>query len=476
MEEQKIRQVFIWMISICGFILVFLTPPLASPDEHVHFINAYCASELNFFADVDENTTAVGKNVPRYISEFTQKYRDNYAAKLGEGHSFAKSYFDSWLPVSDDGRGLVFWQSGFVKINPLAYIVAGLGMKIGSVFCHMCGDGFDTAYNLMLAGRLANLLFYVLVCYQAICITPCLRKTMMLVVAMPMSIFLGASLSYDAILIPTAMLFFAEIMKLYMDTEDASVGIKDMIVVGFCVFFLVSVKKVCAPFICLLLLVPKAKFKSLKQYIISIGVVVAIAMMALSPEIISGIVTRGIPATVNPNVVAQKEYLYHNLQIIPKIIINSFNSYSNFYLTGFVGKLGHLDTNFPILYIGLFWAVLLLIAFMESCNVMKVDWKVRVVTPVITIAIIIGIFLVHYISWTPNVTEPLGPTVSGVQGRYFIPIFCFGFVAIFNNLKSKVPTKIVIVGSKLINNISAFCIIINCLFTLIIILLRYWCH
>lgn len=476
MEEQRVRQIFVWMISICGFILVFLTPPFTVPDEHTHFINAYCVSELNFFADVDDNTSAVGKYVPKYIAEFTQKYIMNYAMHLEQGYSFAESYLDSWLPVSDADRELVFWNNDLVTINPLSYIVAGLGMKVVSVFCNICGGGFDTAYNLMLAGRLANLLFYVLVCYRAVCMAPCLKKTMMLVMGMPMSIFLGTSLSYDAILIPTAMLFFAEIMKLYMDTDDASVDIKDVIVVGFCVFFLVAVKKVCAPFICLLLLVPRAKFKSLKQYIISIGVVVAVGMMAILPEIISGIVTRGIPEIVNPNVIAQKEYLYGNLQVIPIIIVDTFKAYSNFYLTGFVGKLGLLDTNFPILYIGIIWVVLLFIAIMESCNVKKMDWKVRVVTPAVIIIIIVGMFLSMYISHTPTVEEPFGQTVSGVQGRYFIPIFCFLFVVMFNNLKSRIPMKFVAKGSKLINSIAVFTIIMNCLLTVIIILLRYWCY
>ena len=49
---------------------------------------------MNYFADVDENITGVGKYVPRYISEFAQKYRENYAMRLEEGYSFSESYFE----------------------------------------------------------------------------------------------------------------------------------------------------------------------------------------------------------------------------------------------------------------------------------------------------------------------------------------------------------------------------------------------
>lgn len=473
MKNQRMRQIYIWLISIYGFILVFLTPPLAAPDEHTHFLNAYCFSQFNFQTELDESILQVGKYIPAYIDIFAQKYRNNYAMNLEDGYSFLESYYDSWLPVKGTDRELVFWKSS--TINPLAYIVSGLGMKILTVFCYICGKGFDTAYNLMLAGRLANLLFYVLIGYYAIEITPCLKRTMMLILGMPMSLFLGASLSYDAILIPVTMLFFAEFMKLYIKMPDMSVDIKNIITVGFCVLFLVSIKKVCAPFICLLLFVPRTKFKSLKQYMLSVGIVTIIGIIALLPEIIIKFVTPLSIETIDSNSLLQKEYLYHNLYLVPKIILNTFKDYGEFYFGGFVGKLGQLDTNLPIVYIGMFWCILLIVAFIES-SIVKIDWKVRIGSLGIVIFIIVVMFMKMYISWTPYVENLFGTTVSGVQGRYFIPLFCFSFIPIFNNLGYKIPEKITTNGSKMINNIVMFSTIINGILTILIILLRYWCY
>lgn len=474
MEEYKTKLIFVWIISICGCILVFLSPPLSVPDEHTHFLNAYSLSEMNFWPDKDENTLVVGKYIPKYIVDFTQKYRENYAMRLEEGYSFSESYFDSWLPVNDIDREPIFWASDLVAINPLGYIVSAIGIKIVSIFCHIGGGGFDTAYNLMLAGRLSNLLFYVLVGYWAINITPCLKKTMMLVLGMPMSIYLAASLSYDAILIPVSMLFFAEFMKLYIGNENSEVNVKDMITIAFCVLFLVSVKIVCAPFILLLLLIPRVKFKSLKQYIISIGIVVAVGIIALLPVLISKILVQGINEITNPNVLAQKEYLYKHIFLIPTIIGNTFIQYSNFYLSGFVGKLGQLDTNFPILYIGIFWVVLLIMVAIESCNIRGIDWKLRLATPIIILIIISGMFIKMYTSYTPLVEEPFGKTVSGIQGRYFIPVFCYLFIILFNNFGKRVPFKIANKISPILKNITLFFIVQNCLLTILIVLVRYW--
>lgn len=477
MEEQKLRCFYTWIISICGFIIVFLIPPLAAPDEHTHFLNTYCFSQFEFGVCLNDNASQVGKYIPKYIDEFAKKYYCNYAMDLEDGYSFAQGYFDSWITVNDTDRELVFWEGN--DINPLAYIFSGLGMKFVSLFCDMCGGGYDTAYNLMLAGRLANLFFYVFVGSWAIRITPCLKKTMMLVLGMPMSIFLGASLSYDAILIPVTMLFFAEFMYLYMKTDSMSVNIIDIFTIALCVLFLVSIKKVCAPFICLLLLLPKTKFKSLKQYLISIGVVIIIGIVALLPEIIlhnSTTILENVKM-VDTNTLTQKEFLYQNLQLIPVIIGNTFKEYSNFYLSGFVGKLGQLDTNFPILYIGMFWVVLLLVTIVESCNVKeKVNWKIKVATLVVVIVILAEMFIKMYISWTPYVREPFGLVVDGVQGRYFIPMYCFWFIILFNNLGNRLPIKIIFWEEKIINNVTLFSTIINCALTVIIILLRYWCY
>ena len=160
--------------------------------------------------------------------------------------------------------------------------------------------------------------------------------------------------------------------------------------------------------------------------------------------------------------------------MIPTIIGNTFIQYSNFYLSGFVGKLGQLDTNFPILYIGIFWVVLLIMVAIESCNIRGIDWKLRLATPIIILIIISGMFIKMYTSHTPLVEEPFGKTVSGIQGRYFIPVFCYLFIILFNNFGKRVPFKIANKISPILKNITLFFIVQNCLLTILIVLVRYW--
>lgn len=481
-DERKIKgnvfdAIFVWIISICGFLLVFLTPPLAVPDENTHFINAYSISQLNLLPDINSETGEVGKYIPQYIAAFTQEHKDNYANELDEGYSYAESYFDSWLQVGDDDRELIFWKSDLVSINPWSYVVAALGMKIGSLVCNVTGAGFDTAYNLLLAGRLANLLFYVLISSLAIKITPCLKRTMMLLFSMPISLFLAASVSFDAILIPVAMLLFAEIMKLYMSNEEHCIKRKDICIVVICTLFLTAVKMAYAPLLGLLLLVPFRKYESKKQYITAIIIVMCTGIVGLLiPQIAIKTSIQGAEHITNPNILLQKDYFIHHIYYFPKIMYYTLVKYCNFYISGFIAKIGYLDTNLPIIYVGLFGVILLIVILIESCHISGINWKIKISAVVLSAITIFGMFIAMYTTWTPLVEELYGNTVSGIQGRYFIPVFCFMCTVFFNNIGARMPKNIDKVVCEYVQNSTLFFAIVNSIMTVLFILLRYWCN
>lgn len=475
MKEKILNKSYVFIMLIFGMLLVFLSPPLSVPDENTHFINAYCTSQLNLFPDKGDSSNGVGKYLPQYIADFTNQYSRYAGGDFDKKYSFRDAYFDSWLPVDDTNRSMIFWENNLTTINFGAYIVSGFGMKICSILSLVCGENFDTAYNLMLAGRTANLLFYVLICYWAILITPCLKKTMMLLTTMPMSIYLAASLSYDAILIPICLLFFAEFMKLYLETDEYRINKVDFCIVLLCTYFMAAIKMAYLPFIILLLGIKRKKFGKIKNYIISIMAVGGMVIIGLVlPKIGLVIATKNIEQTVDNNILIQKDYLLQHITYIPYIIGKTFYKYKSFYLSSFVGKFGQLDTNLPVIYIVSFALILILVALVEGFYVGKVNVKIKILALFVVIAIITGMFLAMYVNWTPLVEEPRGMTVSGIQGRYFIPIFCFAFVFILNNWRSRISKKTNVCLEKGVYNITFFLTCFNPLITNVVILLRYW--
>jgi uncharacterized membrane protein len=214
-ESISVRQItpekfFVFIAVLVGSLLVFLTPPMAVPDENTHFMNAYAVSKGDFFADVEDGQ--IGVWMPQVYVDFISNYNKKFTSGLEEKQNFAQYYLDSWLR-QDMGKS-VFYVTALRKINPVGYLVSGFGMAIGRTFINLCSADMCLPYNILLFGRIFNLMFYIIVTYYAIKITPIFKRTMLLLSLMPMSIYLAASVSYDAVIIPISFLFFAYAMKL----------------------------------------------------------------------------------------------------------------------------------------------------------------------------------------------------------------------------------------------------------------------
>lgn len=472
--DTKMKKIYFYVIGIMGMLILFLTPPISVPDENAHFLNAYSYSRGDFVASKDESGTVVGKYYPQYILDFLNRYMTAYNGDLKKKNNFRNYSLENWYEVSGNDKEEVFYANDLLTITPFAYVASSSSMFIYRIFARIISGRYINGDNLLLAGRLGNLLFYLIVSYLAICITPILKKTMMLLLTMPMTIFLGASLSYDAVLIPITFLFMAEFFKLLF-TEDV-VEKKDIIIISICVIFISSIKMLYAPFILFLFLIPIKKFLSKKQYIISIvSVVVAGLIGVILPKIISILSVAGTNVVENENITIQREYILHNIFRIPYIIVNSLIVNRNFYITSFVGKLGTLDTNLPIVFIILFVITLVIVSMFEAAKVKEFNFEKRMFTVAVLCIVFIGMFMIMYITWTPLVTETKGDVVSGLQGRYFIPIYLVAIMIIFNNLMSKINNRIVAKAENCIDKICLFFIIMNPVFTVIILLLRYWC-
>ena len=194
---------FIWIAAIFGMLLVFLTPPMTVPDEAAHFINAYAVSKGHLFADVKDDK--IGVEMPKVFADFINKY-GSVAQDSNHRYSFSDYQSESWQ--KQDMTEVVFYPANRM-VNPIGYLISGLGIAIGNILFL----NFNLPYNLFLFGRMFNLAFYILVTYWAIKKTPRFKRTMTITALMPMSIFLAASFSYDAVIIPVC--FF--IVCLYVE-------------------------------------------------------------------------------------------------------------------------------------------------------------------------------------------------------------------------------------------------------------------
>ena len=462
------------LLFTIGIITVFLIPPLSAPDEERHFLNAYSIGIGDFLLDSKDETGVGGKWYPQYILDFHDKYTGKYTGDLLAKYNFNDLYFDSWLPVTSEGRLEKFKEGKIWGLdNPFAYIVPAIGMRIGKVLLCLMGENLDTAYNLLILGRLSNFMVFYILATIAVSRTPIYKKTMMTVILLPMTIFLSASLSYDALTIPISMLIFAEVFRLIIN-EQCMVELREIITLFICATVLAAIKIVYFPILALCLFIPKEKFKSKRQYFISILVVILAAIIGYGiPGIVNKINDERLILDNYDFIQNQKAFLLGNPTTFWLAFLNSVHEYKYFYMNSFVGNLGSLDTNYPTPVSASILCVLIVISIYDSIRVGIINWKIKLVDFILIVTSILGTFLYIYITWTPKVLGVGANLISGVRGRYFIPIYLFFAVLFASNL----PKKEFKIGQRIIKELGVLFIdyiILVSISVPLILIFRYW--
>ncbi len=479
MEEKKKKDrfaiLFLIFALISGLLISYFTPPMCSPDENAHFLNAISVSHGDIFPELVDGTPA--RYVEGRVLSFVWNYNDRFHGNLSEKYSFSEQYFNSYL--NDENTDPVLYATSLNTVNPISYLPAaftmGLGRWIGKLFTL---NLVSLPYNMLMLGRLGNLLFYVIVIFFALRKAPCFRRVIFMLAMMPIALFLGASVNYDAILISVSFLFLAELGKLLTEPKEKIITKGDIACILFCTFFLVGIKQVYATLLLMLLAVPRKKYGSIKRMILCIGLVFVTGVIAYTPVIIiNGICSNQLPDPAAPIIEAQGEYVRTHLGEMPRIFFDTFKYNRGFYMESFWGKLGQLDTNIPLPFMVIFYFLLVIMTIIDVMTVKLWDHQWKRVLPFAAVLVsLIGIFGIMYLTWTPlpGIADGVGTQyISGVQGRYlielyipFVSLLCFGKIA-----KKKFVCKLADASDKIVYGWTAFC----ALLTPIILLLRYWC-
>lgn len=464
-------EAFLMIAFVIGILLVIMVPPMGTPDENAHYINAYSISMGELFPQIVDQQ--VVRAIPQKYIDFVEKYNGLYSGKLDKKYSFMEAYLDSWLP--NEENDVYQYQTKLNAISPVGYIFSAIGMMIGRIYGAFAGQLNTLPYNLMLYGRMGNLIFYLVTIYIAIRITPHFKNTLLCVGLMPMSIFLGSSLNYDAVLISVSMLYVACILRVFYEKYvDKNI----FLLLALATFLMAGIKQECIALLSILFIIPDKCFGGGRRRKIAIGVFISIIVIALIPTLICSLLKS---RAIDPNgslIDEQLHYLVTHINEFPSIIWNTLKLNLSFYLASFWGKLGQLDINFPIPILMLGFSGLLVVAIIECCTSgnIVIECKYRVLFIVSIFISVIVLFIAIYVTWTPlpGIAEGVGTQyVSGIQGRYFIPFFIPTTIALSNGLMSK--AKIGCCLNEIVNRIAIFLSVGYGVMTIWIIFVRFWC-
>lgn len=415
-KDFKIENVFVFIALIFGLLYVLILPPFQSVDEGMHFFRTYQISMGHLTA---KNTNGkIGDILPKDLASFYNRYtplikhmdkKTNITNIKNELHLKLNKDNTTYIEFTNTA---LYSPTCYISQLPGVILAKTLNLPLGIIFY---------------LGRISNLIFYCLVIYCALKITPFFKTPMMLLALMPMSLSLAGAYTSDVMVFGLNFIFFAMILKLLVNNDKYIKNLLIMAILGF----LIALTKSYILLLPLIFLIPSRNFKNQKRYWIFIT---SFWLSVIAGATIWYFNSKGLSLNMNTvfaNSKAQKMFiLTHPFNYIWIMIKTFFVKMPRLYVT-MIGVLGWQDT--PLDWITyMIYPILIYFGINnEAFNFKLQNWQKWVIIA----TIIFGIILTYtslYIMWSPV----KNPVVLGLNGKYFIPLM-LPFLLLFKNNSAK---------------------------------------
>ncbi len=354
--------------------MALIVPPFQVPDEPHHFFRAYQISEGTWKATY-RNNIAQG-DLPASLGQICRPFSDvRYNAAIT---SFSAIRDVLKIPLNPRIRENYWLVTA--HYSPIAYLPQAVGIWVGRILNW-------PPLILMYVGRIANLCVWIGLGYWALRTAGGLARPFLLLLLMPMSLFMAASLSADAAVNGLAILLVALAVNAAgtKGGDDSFVGWGWMVEFVLCASALSLTKVAYLPLAGMILLVPAKRLGGPGRFAIFLMV---LALATTIPVILWSRTTPGLNVVTdlgNPYISARRQFQFlvghpGGLLLIP--ILSGQRDGLKMILS-FVGRLGWFN-----IQLSPFFVVAYLLALLLTCRpgvgkpAFRKPWRVVVVTAV----------------------------------------------------------------------------------------------
>lgn len=393
-------------VLILGAGMSFANAPLQAPDEYWHYLRAYSLScgRLGFDA---------GESFPDDVQLLINRFPGVFNKEVHErGEGTIPARFAEYFAERDTAYVGERVSTPMQLIVP--YIPAALGMAAARLFG-------AKALGCLWAGRLMNAALLAVCAWYAMGRAKRYRGAIILTALLPLTLFMGASLSYDAMFLACALVFIGNMLS-------DEIGALDLCLCAAAFGIMISIKPVYAPLALLVFALPRDAFASLKlKRIAAAGILAAAGALCYFGALgYAEFAAKGIQAVGNPSgaaVSAQVAYIAQNPARY--LVTLAVDGWMNGFYLGDWGSFGWLDAVCRLT--GALTPALVVAAAALCSDDARGDSKSRVWLYIVTAAAqYVVIVTGFYCTWS----APGGTSILGVQARYFIPALPLVFVAL----------------------------------------------
>ncbi|MDE2582479.1 MAG: DUF2142 domain-containing protein [Rhodospirillales bacterium] len=395
------------LASILGALpMVVLTPPFQVPDEPQHFDRAFQISEGIILAGLANGKA--GGRLPASLPSLTRRFLGTdrtLAHRTISPQPISHTMQALALPLAPRRRTFVDF-TGAAFYAPFAYMPQALGIAVG----RWLGAG---PLMLLYLARTANALAAIAILSAAIGLLPVGQGLALLGGLLPMALYEYASVSPDALVISLGFLLTAVGLRALLrgTWRPAEVAVAALAGLAVC-----SIKPVYAPL--LLVSAPAALVKDQRRnHLLALAVILVVGLggTALWFNLVSRLVMTNQPhADVHAQLLL---VLGHPLAFV-RAMAAAAHRYFWFYLYSLIGDLGWLNVLLPRL-VYLLAGVGLVLGY-AACGAKTI--RIPAIVPIWCTLLLAGAIVLVMLSMYLDATPVGAPAVTGVQGRYFLPL------------------------------------------------------
>ncbi len=426
---RKVEFLFFALAITLGTYLSFALPPVTNlaPDDQIHYERALGLSFLGHgevgalegeLVDVPWGRGG-GLNHER-IDEF-YKRMEEVGSDSGTTDNGRES-IGFVVPVSGDS---------YLFVSIVGAIPSALGLWMGRLL-HLSFIG------TFLLGRWFNLLFYVLVVFGAIGITPIKKALFAVVGLLPTALFLASGYSYDPWLLALSMLGLALFARLYCGSPAGSVTVVSLVPCLIVFTLAIMVKAVYFPLIGLLFLIPARQFASREEARRCRASVLVLALLLVSsfvlPMFFSPAAQAGdVRGGTDVNALGQVSYiLHHPLAYTGTLLRFMLNYISPAASNGYSIYYAYIGSDVSVFPLSAFSTVPFIILLLSAQAIfgdetsLNFTFKSKCWISLLVFLMISLSATALYVSFTGVGSSE----IAGMQPRYLLPLLCPVFMMV----------------------------------------------
>lgn len=419
------EKLFLYTVPIMCLLFLVIMPMYRGHDENRHMLRIYEISEGHLLTEVHDDV--VGTPLPKVVIDGTGKY-------WREEMSYNDILDLKDVEIDYDDTKITSMDTVAIY-SPVQYIPQAIGM----VFSRLISD------NLLLMlymARLFNLIVCVVLLYFTIKLIPFGKLLVYLISLLPLSIEAFSTMSPDGITISLSMLLIAYILNIIFKPERV-VQKKDIAIISVISVIIALCKIVYVPLVAAILLIPTSKFKSKKSkvltsvFVIGISLAVNLIWFKISTNYLA-IVSEGSSTDKIINVLTSPIDYF-------RMLLYTINYNGSTYMERLFGSVLAMGEFVKLYFIVPF--VFSMFFLFEGATNKELKNKFSKFQNIVIFLIALVVVGLVFTSLYVQFTDESSMTISGVQGRYFIPILLLvglllGNLKIYNNYDEKNKMKL----------------------------------